>query len=152
MRASADAPLDRHTDRIAPAPRVEEGGEVNPRLVSLIAPASFEAGQYRSLRHRLDSLPRKRDPAPRSPEHRDPDGRKAAPRPLRGVAIAPARRPPRGGARPLRSRRGRHAALDPGPRLPADRALGRWTPYGGGGGQDSPEAGRRRAQHDRASE
>ena len=57
MRASADAPLDRHTDRIAPAPRVEEGGELNPRLVSLIAPASFEAEQYRSLRHRLESRP-----------------------------------------------------------------------------------------------
>src|SRR5439155_1145243 len=83
-------------------------------------------------------LPRKRDPAPRSTEHRDPDGRKAAPRPLRGVAIAPARRPPQGGARPLRSRRGRYAALDPGPRLPADRALGRRTPYGGGGRQDPP--------------
>jgi capsular exopolysaccharide synthesis family protein len=57
MKASVDATLDRHTDRIAPtpAPRIEDGRELNPRLVSLVAPASFEAEQYRALRHRLES-------------------------------------------------------------------------------------------------
>jgi len=38
-----------------PAPRIEEEGKLNRRLVSLTAPASFEAEHYRSLRHRLES-------------------------------------------------------------------------------------------------
>ena len=60
MRVSADAPVDREPDTIAPStpsPRGEKGRELNPRLVSLVAPASFEAEQYRTLRLRLEARP-----------------------------------------------------------------------------------------------
>jgi capsular exopolysaccharide synthesis family protein len=59
MSATPDASPDCDAEAIAtrPAPRSAEGGMLNRRLVSLTAPASFEAEHYRALRLRLESRP-----------------------------------------------------------------------------------------------
>jgi len=47
--------------QVAAAPIRERGAEIEEHLVSLLAPTSFEAEQYRALRHMIDQLHRAAD-------------------------------------------------------------------------------------------
>ena len=58
MSASTDAKMDQNAgaiERSSPAFRKEGAQDLDPRLVSLVAPASFEAEHYRTLRLRIES-------------------------------------------------------------------------------------------------